>query len=189
MLIIFEGNEGSGKTTLAGMLSTMLCTPVMKRASHKGWTRGSDDYAYAWDLNESAKWEYRFLFEMLNDHWRRDNFIIDRSFITQEVYHKAFWDNNLINDVQEQAYSGNIQALSNIPHLIVHVNRDTVREDDETLKTYAHKGDPFEKIQESYERFYDRGDVGALLNVMQLDNNRSLQETFNELKLAIEACL
>jgi len=184
MLIIFEGNEGSGKSTLAKMFAERYNTKVMKRTSHKNWTPGSDGFQYEWDLNESALWDWRFFLEMIGPLCKNNNFICDRSFITQEVYHRAFWKGEDISIKNEAAYQGLPKVLSTIPHIVFHLKRTSVRLDDDVVNNYAEgshieNSEAFNIIDESYDSFYTR--KKRFLNLHIIDNNCTIEETFDKL--------
>lgn len=184
MLIIFEGNEGVGKSSLAKMLADTYSTNVMKRASHKDTIQNQiDNWGHMLNLNDSALYDWRFLLEMLEQQIASGKmFIADRSFITQAVYHSAFWPEEYITDVHRKTYEALCKILLELPHIVFHIERNQLRLDDETVNSYTYvKGDvsPFEAISSEYKEFYENNEN---LNVHKISNNSTLSEAFDKIQ-------
>ncbi len=183
MLIIFEGNEGSGKTTISNNIAALLNTKVLKRDSFKNNGSKFSIFRKFYDLNESAFWDWRFFLEMLDPLITSgDHFVCDRSFITQEVYHRAFeqrFPENPVTVEHEDLYNDYAKILQDIPHLIIYITRDIARNDDDLLQGQWNVDPDWSKIaiDKYYNEWFSKHE--DKLNVVRLENNATIQEAID----------
>ncbi len=149
MLIIFEGGENSGKTTLINSLMedfridsdasrfgghaslpdkfyrAMRCT----RKSFKNFDPSKSHYDFNWDLTESALYDWRFWLESMENSIRDNVFIWDRSFITQKVYQKAIGPDSITPNHISILHSYE-KHLADLEHMVFYCERDAKFKDD-----------------------------------------------------------
>jgi thymidylate kinase len=134
MLIIIEGIDGSGKTTLAQYLSTMMNYPIIHRSNPKSEEERQNMYAdYLAGIESGA------------------NAIWDRAFYSEMVYGPIKRDQSFISMEQMLRYEA---KLSRVGAIVVHCTCDphvayanAVRRGE----TYITSKEEFMKIHEGYE--------------------------------------
>ncbi|WIC41351.1 thymidylate kinase [Chryseobacterium phage MA9V-1] len=130
MLVLFEGPDGSGKSTLIAKIKQKFLPEalVCKRNSFKTYNPEESKYPTNIDLTLSAPWDWRFFLEMHEANFKSHNFLCDRSFITQRVYQDALGPETKTPELDATllAYE---HEVSQIPHLVVYCKRKTLRND------------------------------------------------------------
>jgi thymidylate kinase len=132
MLILFEGPDGSGKTTLIKQLTSkhLQNALVCKRNSFKTYSEETSNYPVNIDLTQSALYDWRFFLEMHAANFASHMFLCDRSFITQVVYQNATGPETKF-DALDKTLEAYEKEVKNLPHLVVFCKRSTLRNDND----------------------------------------------------------
>ena len=118
MIIIFEGVDKAGKTTLAKKISKEYNIKYFK-SSHEIFS--------GIDLEESIKYDWLFMLDFLKQ--TDFNVIFDRSFISQFVYSLHYRYKNIekhYNKLSDyfNVFAKYINILCSIPHIVIYCNRE-----------------------------------------------------------------
>lgn len=189
-LIIFEGNENSGKSTMAEMLREHLShigktTLMCKRWTHKSyWAEthtkpDGDPYPENWNLEQAFYYDWRFFMEMLTyDKSNLDNVhvLCDRSFITDFVFKQALYKEH-INDRYLQTYNAYMQTLMRMPHLVVYCKRILEKSlEDNFSGGYILHDAEYLKLQKAYDEWACQASHMLSLNFVEVDNSANSKE-------------
>ena len=131
MLIIIEGTDCTGKTTLANKLSNELGFPILKGSSF-----------------ESARCTQDELFEKFMAFTKLENTILDRFIYSNEVYAPMYEDYACLSDEQRRFIEREIKGETLMIYLYAHIDvlqeRLQVRGDDYVT------ADKFKILKSSY---------------------------------------
>lgn len=183
MLVIFEGNEDSGKTTLLSAIKTVRPYFVAsKRTSFKTWwddySSGMIKYPENWDLAESFKHDWRFFLEMLGqDGAKLTTFLCDRSFITHMIFAKALYPETW-NSLMDEYYEAYEHEMLKMQHVIVYCKRDVQDFEDHFSGDRSLGQEDYDLLAEQYDIWRAK----TKLNVLDIDNNNYTVEE-NTLKV------
>lgn len=158
MIIIFEGPDRCGKTTLAKKVAEHFSIPYFK-SSKQGFCEV--------DLEQGNKHDWRFMLDFLSQ--TNPNVVFDRSFISQYVYSRIFREENVLKNFESlDKYWDLIRSyyysLINMPHLIVYCRRkytpdisdDTIKFDKERFENLSGCFDSFvANYNDNCVRVYD----------------------------------
>ena len=117
MIIIVEGFDRSGKTT--------LCDLICEKTKIKKFKSSFEIFSKI-DLEEAIKHDWRFVLDILSQV--EFDIVFDRSFISQYVYSKILRIDNVIHQFKSIGNYDNMfklycDKLENIKHLIVYCER------------------------------------------------------------------
>jgi thymidylate kinase len=114
MLIIFEGLDKSGKSTMANLLHGAIKGSMLIRKTYA-------KELYPIDYGKASEYDWQALFDRVILANPDATFIADRSFFTQTVYQVCLGTGvNAITDAQMHMYNAYCDILRKIPHLIVY---------------------------------------------------------------------
>ena len=154
MNIILEGNECNFKTTVANKLSESLKLPVVKGSSF-----------------ENAKCSNIELYHHFLDLAKKNNVIIDRSWISNRVYATLYSDYAILTQEQREYIEKQVENNTILVYLYADENvlKERIRE----------RGDDYvdEKMLGKINRTYDEAMEGTRLHTIHFDtaNNSSNQ--------------
>jgi len=153
MIIIFEGFDKSGKTTLANLL---------KQKYNFLYFKPTRQINSGLNLEQSIKYDWRFLFDFLNQN--NVNVIIDRSFISQYVYSFILRRENILAEYSlyseyDSLFIEYCEMLNNLEHLVVYCKRsDYTNATDDKVDININQD-----IKTMYDYFFDTYAINNLI--------------------------
>ena len=184
MLILFEGPDGSGKTTLINALKThhFKDALICKRNSFKTWSEDNSNYPINIDLTESALWDWRFFLEMHKSNFASHMFLCDRSFITQIVYQNATGPETKF-DALDKTLDAYEKEVFDVPHLVVYCKRSTLRNDGDIYFINGKEDD----ILKEYDKYMSDVKLNTLhLNTEIIDVDTSVALVLGAIQAAFQ---
>lgn len=191
MLIIFEGNEHSGKTSLIDeLLKWRPWFIKCKRHTVRTWYNNHelsvdnpnhDPYPMNWDLNEAYFNDWRFFLEAISydpQGFDKTTFVFDRSFITDWVFKRALYP-DAFTPIYAQYYAAYEKKMQQIPHVIFYCKRSVQQDFNDCFagSKSLTKSD-YDKLQ----YWYDEWRKQTTLNVVDVDNDTfSIQDNINKI--------
>lgn len=154
MLIIFEGFEKAGKTTLAKKI---------KEKYNFLYFKPTKQINSGLNLERSIMYDWRFLLDLI--HQNDFNLIIDRSFISQYVYSMVLRLNNILKeynsfDLYNQLFYEYCEKINNIKSLVVYCTRENYQNVvDENVDININKN-----INEGYNDFFEKFKINNIVN-------------------------
>lgn len=169
MLIIFEGPDGSGKSTLIDKLvrNHLKDALVCKRSSFKTFDPETSHYPININLTESALWDWRFFLEMNTRNFKTHNFLVDRSFITQRIYQDVTGAHTK-TDILDKTLIALEKETAELPHLLIYCRSKHLRNDGD----FIHMDNKEISIIDRYETYIKDE---CILNKLVIDTD-SLDE-------------
>jgi thymidylate kinase len=167
MIIIFEGADGVGKTTLAKELNLRLANSMyMKRTPTFKYKDANTFYHCVVDLTRSSEYDWRFMLDMISKPCEEFNFIFDRSFITQAVYQNAIgqWTKHPTLTSILSSYHAHLASL---PHIVFNIKRSNFIKTDDS---YDLVHDKQHLIVNEYDKWVEYEDTKQLF-VVTLDTS------------------
>jgi cytidylate kinase len=197
MLILFEGPDGSGKTTLIKHIKQkhLKDALICKRNSFKSYNSDVSLYPNNIDLTQSALYDWRFFLEMHKSNFASHMFLCDRSFITQKVYQDITGP-----DTKTQLLDDTLIALeqevSTVPHLVVYCKNKKLRNDsdfvfmdgkeDAIVKRYEdffNNECMLNKVTINTELIDEESSVSVILGAIQAAYNNYVQKSSKRLSI------
>lgn len=150
MLIIFEGPDGAGKSTLINKLKRNHLTDalVCKRSSFKTYNPEESNYPMNIDLTQSALWDWRFFLEMMGQSFISHNIMCDRSYITQRVYQDVTGVETKTELLDKTLIALEKETLK-LPHILVYCRSKYLRNDGD----FKHMDNKEISIIHRYEKY------------------------------------
>lgn len=158
MLIIFEGLDKSGKSTLAGAIQSMLPGSVMIKKQF-------EPALYPINYSQASVYDWQAMFDRVILANPEMTFIADRSFFTQTVYQLCLGrGNDAITDEQMNMFNAYCKVLAKIPHLVVYCKSSQYELD--SLVTNL-------EIHSKLDAMYEKTMLGASLNSLVINAEES----------------
>lgn len=130
MVILVEGPDGSGKTT--------LCNELVKKGYE--YIHLSKDGAYK-DTNT-----FYYAFRSLLESKKGQNIVIDRSYISNYVYSTVFEDSDIISPV-------NLYGMQNLVHIVVMCIPDRKKYLERFEKLKSERQELYQTMDKVYDTF------------------------------------
>jgi hypothetical protein len=168
MIIIFEGFEKSGKTTLSKLLSNE------KKYSY---FRATNQINSNINLEQSIKHDWRFFLDFAKQC--EQNVVIDRSFISQWVYSMILRKENILKEFSNYGEYFDIFAnychdLNKLDSLVVFCKRENYNEEqDEHINVNKSK-----IFNETYNEFFK---MFRIKNIIECNFEDGIQENLNKI--------
>lgn len=172
MLVLFEGPDGAGKTTLIKKLIAEHFKDALycKRTSWKNFNPAQSSYKENIDLDVSILYDWRFFFESLSANFINTMFFLDRSFITHKVYQLAINQSTRTPKTDDILESYEKELLRH-PHLVVYTKHSKLR-DEVDVEWISQKTAP--AIIAEYNKYFD---TNKRLNTLTINTEKHDIET------------
>lgn len=172
MLVLFEGPDGAGKTTLIKKLITEHFNNALycKRTSWKNFNTANSSYKENIDLDVSILYDWRFFFEALSANFESHMFFLDRSFITHKVYQLAVNQSTRTPQTDDILVSYEKELIRR-PHLVVYTKHSKLR-DEKDVKWISQETAP--AIISEYNKYFDNN---TALNTLTINTEKHDIET------------
>jgi len=170
-LIIFEGFEAAGKTTLCKLLQQSL---------NCEYFRSTKQINSGLNLESAIQYDWRFMLDFVSQLKYSQTYIFDRSFISQYVYSYILREERILsifltlNDY-DQVFKWYCSALQDIDHLVVlctRENYDGVTDEQVSINMA-------DKMKAKYSEFFS--DIGSDLNLLTCKFEDGISVNFNKL--------
>ena len=179
MLIIFEGNECSGKTTLIDKLLEWRPWFIKCKRTASTWYTNHelpetdpnhDPYPSNWDMNEAFFNDWRFFLEAISfdpEGFNKASFVFDRSFITDWVFKRAIYPEAFTDNYQKM-YAAYEAKLNKLPHVIFYCKRQVL---DDFKDNFAGSANLTKEDHDKLQYWFDEWRKQTTLNVIDIDND------------------
>jgi len=193
MYIVFEGIDGSGKTSLINELSKdkdlKKYKPIIKREPFdKKFLENCFKKISSWDNEEKAlclslafAYDRAFLEKEFKDYYGKNLVLSDRSFISSLAYQSIYIDLDWVFCINK---------FFKKPDLVIYLDTDVdialrrINQRSEKSITYFEKKEFLEKLKESYKKVFDflrKKDY----EIFEIDANEEFESVKNKVKKII----
>jgi thymidylate kinase len=158
MLIIFEGLDKSGKSTLASAIHSMLPGSIMIKKQF-------EPALYPINYSKASVYDWQAMFDRIILANPDVTFIADRSFFTQTVYQLCLGhDSDAITDEQMHMFNAYCAVMQKIPHLVIYCKSSQYELDN--LVTNL-------EIRSRLDAMYEKTMLGSSLNSLVINAEES----------------
>lgn len=173
MLIIFEGLDKSGKSTMANLVARGLNNALLIRKTYA-------KELYPIDYGKASEYDWQALFDRVILANPNATFVADRSFFTQTVYQVCLGTGiNAITDAQMSMYNAYCDVLKRIPHLVVYCKSARYEYDSMVTNPIAKS-----KLDVLYQQSIQQSGINHIVLDMDVD---TMHGTYSKLMQAIQS--
>lgn len=179
MLIIMEGNEASGKTSLVNKLLEWRPWFIKCKRSACSWYANHNlpkedpnysPYPENWDMNQAFFNDWRFFLEAIGydpEGFNKASFVFDRCFVTDWVFKKALYP-EAYTEAYQKMFDAYEEALLKVPHVIFYCKRKVKANFNDN---FAGSANISHEDHMKLQHWYDEWRQNTRLNVVDIDND------------------